>query len=401
MRLLWAKAGRILPVDTGGKIRSYNLARQLAARHDLTFVSYYDGAEDSRYEHELRKAFPGAMALSTGAPTGGARQGIHFAARWLEPAPYAVSKFYFAPLRAQIVQWDREARFDVMICDFLSASLNFPEGLSTRTVLFQHNVESALWARQAQHEPHALKRFVFRREAGKMSAYEPAAVRRFDHVIAVSPHDKSLMESMTTPDRLTVVRTGVDLTTFRAAQGATPNDSLVLFLGSMDWEANADGVSWFCDAIWPKVKAVVPQATFRVVGRNPGANIRALATDSIAIAGGVPSVIPHLQAASVFVVPLRIGGGTRLKIFEAMATGCAVVSTAVGAEGLDVRAGTDILLEDDPTAFANAVVRLLQDPQQRAALGRAAAATAARFDWSNVVDDFESALHAALRAPRA
>ena len=393
MRILWVKAGRILPVDTGGKIRSYNLARQLAARHELTFLSYYDGPADEGYEGDLERAFPGAVAVRTGVPTAGAlSQGVRYATRVAHAAPFAVTKFTDPSVRRLIEGWMRDGRFDVMVCDFLSASLNFPATLATPTVLFQHNVESALWARQAQHERHPVKRAVFALEAAKMARYERAAVRRFDHVVAVSEHDKALMSAMTPAERITVVSTGVDLSQYSAAQGTEATEPLVLFLGSMDWEANIDGVSWFCETTWPRITAAVPGARFRIVGRNPHPRIQALAGGSIEVTGTVPSVIDHLREAAVFVVPLRIGGGTRLKIYEAMATGRAVVSTTVGAEGLDVTHGEDLFLEDTPEDFAASVVALLQDPDRRRRFERAAAATAARFDWSCVVTRFEEAL---------
>jgi glycosyltransferase involved in cell wall biosynthesis len=165
-----------------------------------------------------------------------------------------------------------------------------------------------------------------------------------------------------------------------------------MFLGSMDWEANVDGVEYFCEQIWPQVVASVPDASFQVVGRNPAHRIRRLASDTIEIVGGVDDVIPYLHAAEVFVVPLRIGGGTRLKIYEAMAAERAVVSTTVGAEGLDIRDGRDIVLADEPGLFAGAIIRLLREPGARQELGRGAGATAQRFDWSAVALEFESTL---------
>ena len=402
MRLLWVKAGRILPVDTGGKIRSYNLARQLAARHELVFLSYYDGAPDPAYEAALREEFPGAEAICTGAPTGGfVAQGLHYLARLPLTAPYAVSKFTHPAVAARVADWGRAGRFDVHICDFLAASRNFAAPFATPTVLFQHNVESALWARQARYERHPVKRAVFALEAAKMARYERAAVRRFHHVIAVSDHDKALMSAMTDPARITVVPTGVDLARYTAAQRGDPSRPLVLFLGSMDWEANIDGVAWFVAEAWPRIVAAVPEARFRIVGRDPVPSIRALAGPSIEVTGTVPSVVEHLQEAAVFAVPLRIGGGTRLKIYEAMATGRAVVSTRVGAEGLDVTHGEDILLEDEPARFADAVIRVLRDGDARARLRAGAARTAARYDWSQVVAQFEGALAQGMAAARA
>ncbi len=402
MRVLWVKAGKILPVDTGGKIRSYNILRQLAVRHEMTFLSYYGGARDESYEQDLSGRLPGAVALHTGlGPTGATGLGLDYIRHLPSAAPYAVTKFTSVEVRRRVAEWLSEPRFDVAVCDFLSASLNFPPAPATPAVLFQHNVESALWERQAAHEPNIVKRAAFSIEASKMRRYERTAVNRFHHVIAVSEHDRSLMAKIVDPSRITVVPTGVDVAHYRTARDAAGgNDGpVVLFLGSMDWEANVDGVDYFCREIWPRINAAVPEARFRVVGRNPHPRIQKLATASVELVGGVPSVLPHLAAATAFVVPLRIGGGTRLKIYEAMAAGRAVISTRVGAEGLDVRDGENILLADAPNAFADAVVRVLRDRELRLRLENAGAALAARYDWSRIAERFAGILAAVSGSP--
>lgn len=403
MRVLWVKAGRLLPVDTGGKIRSFNLLRKLVERYGGVTLSYYDGARDPDYERALADALPGAIAIATGAPTGSqVAQAVHYLSRTLHPAPYAVTKFTSPVVRRRVAQLLDSGQFDVAVCDFLSASLNFPATTPIPVVLFQHNVESALWARQAAHERNPVKRLAFSLEAMKMRRYERAAVRRFDGVIAVSEHDRELMSVMTSPERITVVPTGVDTAQYRRREGSgsATDENLVLFLGSMDWEANIDGVEYFCREVWPRVRETVPAALFRIVGRNPHPRVSRLADDGIEVTGTVPSVIEHLHAAAVVVVPLRVGGGTRLKIFEAMAAGRAVVSTTVGAEGLDVTDGADIILADDPERFAAAVVGLLRDRTRRHEFEVRAETLAKRYDWSAIADSFINALDAARASRR-
>jgi glycosyltransferase involved in cell wall biosynthesis len=413
MRILWVKAGKLLPVDTGGKIRSYNLLRQLASHHSLTLLSYYGGTRDESYEREINEHLPGAATIHTGAPETGLAQAGDYLRHLFSRAPYAVTKFTSPRVKSRVRSWMDERRFDVAVCDFLSASLNFPRELLTPSVLFQHNVESALWQRQAEHEPNLLKRIAFKLEAAKMSRYERAAVNRFQQIIAVSEHDRVLMSEMTDPARISVVPTGVDLSQYRAAaevadaetsdlssESIEGNAPLVVFLGSMDWEANIDGVDYFCRDIWPLVRSSVPEARFRIVGRNPHPQVLRLASESVEVTGTVPSVVEHLRAATVVIVPLRIGGGTRLKIFEAMAMGRAVVSTTIGAEGLDVHHGQDILLADDAEEFADSVIALLTDEEKRKRFERAAAQLAAQFDWEVVARRFEEMLaRVALGAP--
>jgi glycosyltransferase involved in cell wall biosynthesis len=225
-----------------------------------------------------------------------------------------------------------------------------------------------------------------------MMRYERNAVRRFHHVIAVSEHDRSLMEAWVEGSRITVVPTGVDLEQYRPDFDHKPEAPIVMFVGAMDWEPNVDAMEYFCDQIWPSVLVQTPAARLRIVGRNPGDRVRRLASDSVQVTGRVPSVAEHLREASAVVVPLRIGGGTRLKIYEAMAAGKAVVSTSIGAEGLDVHHGRDIVLADSPRSFADAVVMLLRDDNLRRRYERSAAELAAQYDWSAIGDKFGHAL---------
>lgn len=397
MRILWVKAGKILPVDTGGRIRSFNILRHLAERNDVIFLSYYDGARDAKYESELTALFPGAVVFPSGAPDGKAGQLAFYAGRLLRPAPYSVSKFTTPRVRRAVLDIAATRSPDVAVCDFLSASLNFPDALQIPSVLFQHNVEHALWNRQALHERNPVKRAVFSIEAAKMRRYERSTVGRFDHVVAVSESDKALLSAMTDASRITVVPTGVDVAAYRGAVSESASLN-VMFLGSMDWPANIDGVEFFCEQVWPRVIAAVPGARFQVVGRNPPRRIVRLASNSVEIVGAVKSVISNLRAAPVFAVPLRIGGGTRLKIYEAMAAERAIVSTSVGAEGLDYTDGVDLVIADEAGAFANEVIALLRDPARQRALGSAAGRTAARFDWSKVAIEFETVLQRVIDA---
>ncbi len=394
MRILWVKGGKLIPVNTGGKIRSYNLLRQLAARHEVTLLSYYDGPKDSVYESEIVEHFSHTVSISTGRAESSA---IDYLKNIFSRAPYAVTKFTSARVGALIREWMAERHFDVAVCDFLSASLNFPAELSLPTVLFQHNVESVLWRRQADYEPNPIKRIAFKLEAAKMIRYEQKAVNRFDHVIAVSENDRENMALMTEKSRINIVPTGVDLEAYRQQSGSDANEPVVVFTGSMDWEANIDGVEYFCAEIWPRVLKAVPNARFRIVGRNPHPRVLSLAADSVEVTGTVPSVIDYMRDAAVVVVPLRIGGGTRLKIYEAMAMGKAVVSTSVGAEGLDVADGRDIMLADTSLGFADSIIKLLCDRQTRKQFETAAASLAAQFDWSVIADRFEEVLNETTR----
>lgn len=397
LRILWVKADKILPVHSGGNIRSYHILRQLASRHELTFFSYYGGDTDSEYEEELTRQFPGAvcMCIRKRSPTW-LRRGLDYLVRLPVRTPYAVSRFKSVAVQGRLNTWFQKGRFDVVVCDFLDAAVNFPSRLTIPTALFQHNVESEIWRRHALTKS-PVRQLLYRVEFEKMLSYEQSMVRMFHHVIAVSEHDRQLMAAWTDLSRITVVPTGVDVQQYRSDLPSRVVEPLVVFVGAMDWEPNIDAVEYFCREIWPSIRAKVPAARFRIAGRNPGRRVRRLASSSVEVTGSVPSVVDHLRAAAVVVVPLRVGGGTRLKIYEAMAVGKAVVSTSVGAEGLDVHHDQDILLADDPDAFAGVVTRLLQDVELRRRFEQAAAALAAKYDWAVSGDKFSEVLETLVR----
>ena len=401
MRILWIKANKILPVHSGGDIRSFNLLRQLAANEKVTFLSYYDGAIDPHYEKELETVLPGSICVCTGKRQHSAlARGMDYLLRFQNAAPYSVSRFASSKVRRRLSESLERDNPDVVVCDFLDAAINFPEQIAIPSVLFQHNVESEIWRRHAETTTSPVKKQIYKLELAKMLRYERATVRKFDRVIAVSEHDRSLMSAWVEPSRIDVVPTGVDLAQFHADENSQPAGALVLFVGAMDWQPNIEAVEYFCEQVWPAITAKVPGARFRIVGRSPDRRVQKLSSSSVEVTGSVPSVIEHLKQAAVVVVPLRMGGGTRLKIYEAMAAGKAVVSTTIGAEGLDVHHGSDIWLADEADSLAKAVVSLLLDQDLRHKMEIAAAAQARKFDWSAVAGKFRQALGNAVRSSR-
>jgi glycosyltransferase involved in cell wall biosynthesis len=195
---------------------------------------------------------------------------------------------------------------------------------------------------------------------------------------------------------ITVVPTGVDTEHYKPAPSVSGTPPRIVFTGSMDWEPNIDAVEYFCQDIFPSILRQFPDARFQIVGRNPYPRVKKLASASVEVTGTVPSVAEYLRNATVVIVPLRIGGGTRLKIFVAMAMKKALISTSIGAEGLDVTSGKDCLLADDAQSFAAAILAVLRDPKLRQAYEENAAVLAARYDWSQIAKRFADALGEAV-----
>jgi glycosyltransferase involved in cell wall biosynthesis len=244
--------------------------------------------------------------------------------------------------------------------------------------MFTHNVEAEIFHRHAQIASNPLKRAIWRNQAAKMERYERDVLSRFTAVVAVAERDKEYFQRKYGVSNVSVIPTGVDLGYFAYGEIAELNESdggTVVFTGSMDWMANIDGIQYFMDAVWPAVARVRPRARCAIVGRDPPqalldrARASGLRWD---FTGFVDDVRPFVHNAHVYVIPLRIGGGTRIKVYEAMAMGCPVVSTRIGVEGLPVKHDRHFLEADSADAMAGAILSLLDDAGCRRRLSQQA-----------------------------
>ena len=397
MKILWLNAGLLLPLDKGGKLRTWHLMRHLARHHDITYLSF---AEPSQTADDRDGMLDVCTTLETVPRTDAAKGTLRFyaeAARFIvDPLPYAVAKYRSDAYARRAMALLESGNFDVVVCDFLPPAVNLPATLPVPSVLFTHNVEAEIWRRHVETAGNPLKRLLLKQQWSRMLRFERDVLSRFDVVLAVSEADGQTFERLY-PSALRapvhVVKTGVDTAFFTPVSGVEHRAHLV-FTGSMDWLPNEDGMVYFVRDILPRIRAAEPSATLTIVGREPTPTVRRLAEQAgVAVTGRVEDVRPEIAAADVYVVPLRIGGGTRLKIFEAMAMGKAVVSTSIGAEGLPVTHREDILLADDPAQFAHAVVSMIRDTDTRRRLEAAARRLVVdHYDWSAVASDFERAL---------
>ncbi len=370
MKILFAHKQILFPRDTGGKIRVLNLLKHLGRWQDITYVSNLRPGE-ARHLPAMRElglrveAVPGETSKR-----GGVRFFAEAVGNVLSRYPFTITRNFDPAVRARIAELLAAEPFDLLICDTVVMARHTVGLPATASVLFQHNVEAQILKRHAEIAGGGLKGRFMRSQWRKMVRFEAECGPHFDAVIAVSEQDKRLFEQEYGWTHAHAIDTAVDEEYFRDAPGEVPDR--VTFLGSMDWMPNQDGVRWFTANVWPKVRAARPGATFHVVGRNPPPEVRALEqSPGVRVLGGVPDVRPHLAETSAFVVPLLVGGGTRLKIYEAMASARAVVSTAIGAEGLPVVSGEHFLAADTPSDFAAAVIRVLEDRTTRDGLRHA------------------------------
>jgi len=398
MRLIWVKVGGLWPVNTGGRIRSFHMLRELSRRHAVTLLTTHGPSEDPRL---LAAALPECEVVSIPwalAKRGSARFALALVRSWLSSLPVDLYKARVPALRREVERRLACGGVDLVVADFLLAAPNLACTAAPPTVLFAHNVEHVIWQRLGEVERRAWRRILLSLESRKMRRYEARACAQARLTIAVSDADRELLAAAAPGASVRAVPTGVDIDYF-APDGVAEVPGRLVFTGSMDWYPNEDGIAHFIEAVLPRVRREVPAATLTVVGRNPSDRLRdAAAAAGVRVTGLVDDVRPHMAEAAVYVVPLRIGGGTRLKIFEALSMAKAVVSTAVGAEGLPVAPGRHFLLADEPAAFAEAVTSLLRDSARRRAIGAAGRRLVEeRYSWSKVVDEFEKQCGEVLR----
>ncbi len=402
MKILWVKAGGLVPPDSGGKIRSFNLLRELARQHSVTFFSFH-AAQDNDAHRDLEKMFDRVICVSLKLPEPKSlAEFFEYSSSLLSRQPYSLTKYCRAEAQSRLQALLKQETYDVILCDFMAAAGVIPWDWPTPKVLFTHNVEAAIWRRHYQVATNPLWKTVSWWEWRRMAAAERRYLRLAEHVLTVSETDRDAFATFLDPGKLTVIPTGVDVDFFRPMPVEEAPNSLV-FTGSMDWLPNEDAILYFVDAILPLIERKIPQVSLEIVGRSPSRRLQGLAETktNIHLTGWVEDVRPFVARGAVCIVPLRIGGGTRLKIFEAMAMSKAIVSTSLGAEGLPVQSGENIVLADQPDAFAEAVLALLSNPGERTRLGKAARALVEeKYSWQKVSESFASTLQAVVtRSP--
>jgi glycosyltransferase involved in cell wall biosynthesis len=392
MKILWICPFFLHPTDRGAQIRTLGMLKELHRRHEIHFAALNNprNSEGPRRSGEYSSSH---FYVEHSAPE---RRSLGIVPQLLRSVvssmPMAVFRYASAQLRDVVTSRIATEEYDAIVCDFLAAAPNV--GDLSQCVLLQHNVETTIFQRHVAQSRSAAKRAFFRIQTGKMEDYERKVCRAVKHVIAVSDVDAARMTEMFGIHNVSAIPTGVDVDYFAPHGDASPVSDIV-FCGSMDWLPNVDAAVYFLGEIWPLIREALPDATFTIAGRSPDARVlkAAQGIDGVRVTGTVDDIRPYLWGSKISVVPIRIGGGTRLKIYECMAAGVPVVSTEIGAEGLRCIDGEDIVLAGDPGAIAGACIRLLKDPLARAAIARTARERVQReFSWEAVSWQLEEIL---------
>ena len=389
------------PLDAGPKLRAYFVLRALARQHAVTLVSFTrsdDAAAAVAHlrgicaavhtvpmvRSPLRTARAGAVALATGEPVIIARDAVTAMQRTL------AAIMQCGPI--DVVHADQTAMVQYALW---AADRQQPR---PALVVDAHNALYQVFRRLAEQTANPVKRRVLAWEAGRIEAYERRTYALFDEAVFVTAVDRARFDL---PHARVIPICG-EIGTPVARQ---PGAQQVGFVGTLFWPPNAQGVGWFLDEVWPRVRAQAPAATFVAAGKAPPADLvcRAEAMPGVRLAGYVAELAPLLAGCALLVVPLHAGGGMRVKIVDGWGWGLPMVSTTVGAEGLAYTPGEELLIADDAEAFAAAVVRLLCDPALGARLAEAGRRHATEhYDWRRVYGAWEEVYDAALeRAGRA
>jgi sugar transferase (PEP-CTERM/EpsH1 system associated) len=395
-RILFLTPQLPYPPHQGTTLRNYGLIDGLAARgHRVGLLSFREAGQPAPEDTPLADLCDPLLTIPAPARTRAQRLADLLRGH-ADMGRRLWSPHYLARLRVLLA----EQPFDVIhfegieMVTYLGTALHAARGAAL--IYDAHNAEYALQKRAAQQDARIPRRWPLAAysavQALRLRRFEAMACGAVDHVIAVSEADAEKLRDLDQPAPVTVIPNAIRVADYAGGQTADVPHPALVFTGKMDFRPNVDAALWFADDILPRIRAVNPAAHFVIAGQKPHARLDALRDrPDVTLTGWVPDIQPYIGAADVYVAPLRMGSGTRLKLLEAMAMGRAVVTTTVGAEGIAARDGEHLLLADSAEAFAEKVIRLLTDSARRVALGEAAAALVrANYDWAAIIPRLEA-----------
>lgn len=365
MKVLVVSAHFPYPPRWGFAMRVYQLARELAKRHEVTLLSY--ATSDDENVTAVGSDF--AAEVVRRDPPSVARKRIQQLRSLVSPLPYEARATYSSELQAAVDRLCAETRFDVVQLESpLVAGLRFPPG--TALVLDEHNIEYEVFERMAARERSPLRRTFYRLEHARFRRFEQRVWQSVAGCAVTSEREAPVLRRHAPRLPVQVVPNGVDADYFRPSGAAVDPDEIV-FNGVLDYRPNVDAATFLLDDVLPIVRRRRPGVHVTLVGRTGDADVAPFTREGVELTGEVPDVRPFLERAAVVAVPIRMGGGTRLKVVEGLALARPMVSTSLGCEGVGVRDGQELLVGDTAEAFAEQLLRLLEDRGLADRLGRA------------------------------
>lgn len=388
------------PLTSGKRIRTYNLLARLAESHRITILCHRnaDAVEAERAEEVFHRLGIETIVVDRAVPEkSGSKFYARLAGNLLSQLPYSVATHTSPQLIEAVRKFASQQPVDVWHCEWTPYAQVLRQALGKQLkkcpwIVMAHNVESLIWKRYTETEEHAMKRWYIRHQWKKFEKFERWAFANATWSVAVSDEDASLIQNeFSGSEQIEVVDNGVDTQFFQPMRDVERQPRQLLFLGSLDWRPNQDGVKLLLERIFPEVRAKIPDAKLQIVGRNPPDWMQEAAkSPGVQVHGNVPDVRPYLANCSVMVVPLRVGGGSRLKILEALATATPVVSTQVGAEGLRIHDSEHLSVVTDDNQFAAKVIENLREPDRFLDYAEEGRRLVVReYDWASLAEKLE------------
>lgn len=389
MNILFLSTENPYPPDGGHHLRTFNILKILASRHKIYFVGFAQDKSEFKYIPEIKK-FCETVDIYKVRETGYNKAFFLLACKNLFSKQPLIAQRYFIPeVRKRIKQILVDGSIDLVHMDMLALGLYKGILKGTPVILTNHNVESLRIYRWMQIEKNLLIKCFLYYQYLKLRAFEQRICPEFDRCIVVSEYDRNYLKDLCGVDNFVVIPNGVDVRYFKPESGEVKRDHLV-WVGGMTGPYNSDAVDFFLEKIWSLVKYKVPEATIDFAGGGPTQTLRkkALEDKTVHVLGFVPDIRPIVQGASVFVAPIRIGSGTKIKILNAMAQAKPVVATTTAAEGIDVTPEENILITDDPEEFAKKILYLLKNEEMRRKMGEKARELIVRkYSWDVISED--------------
>ncbi len=385
------------PLNSGKRIRTFNLLSQLAHRHRLTYLCHRnpDARESEQAEKAMMDLGIRTVVVNRRIP---AKSGLGFYARLVgnlfSTLPYSVASHRSDELLAATRHLNGDDCPDLWHCEWTPYAEYLRRPLGTAPwVVMAHNVESLIWQRYFETERQPLKRWYIKQQFRKFERFEKWAYSSCSTAIGVSEQDIRLIRDRFGSKKTAVVDNGVDTLYFEPGEH-TPRDLYrILFLGSLDWRPNLDGVRMLLDEIFPRVREQEPRAVLQIVGRKPVEWLRQQVAGQagVELHADVADVRPFLRSAGMLAVPLRIGGGSRLKILEALAAGLPVITTRVGVEGLHLDSAEHVTIADSSAEMVRGLVRMMIDRREASEQAeRGRERVVELYDWPGLADRLES-----------
>jgi len=382
------------PLDAGGKIRSYHLIKALSHRHAVYLYTVQHVGENPA-DVEALQAICDRVTIFWLAKPWRLRDRL---GRLWAPWPRSVDFFQTTLSLLQAHYALLMGDYDLLVADEICMTPYAELAPDLPRIILRQKVDHAHYREMARARPWGVDKILDFIEAAKLRRYERVKMGLYRAYVACSEQDVALIRQHAPGVPYLVIPNGADLSTFVPSGRPKANQPTLLYVGSMYYQPNVDAVLFFFKTMYSGIREALPEVRVQIVGHMPPPEIQQLAhLPGVEVIGGVPDVRPYYEEATVFIVPLRLGGGTRLKIVEAMAMGLPVVSTSVGAEGLDVHPGEDIVIADDAASFVRSVLQLLTDTGLRERLAEGGRRLARRYDWGELTKPFPDLVETVVR----